>query len=43
MLSVRNTLTSSWKARYEGAGLRVVDYRDSFGQIVPPEGEIVVI
>lgn len=40
MLSVRQTLSTSWMARYQEAGIPMADYRDQKGHIELKEGVI---
>lgn len=43
MLSVRQTLSTEWMARYARAGIQMVDYRDMKGSITPETGKITII
>jgi hypothetical protein len=43
MLSVRQTLSTEWRARYTRAGISIVDYREVKGTIQPPVGAITII
>lgn len=43
MLSVRQTLSTSWSERYRKAGIKIADYRDQTGRIEPVIGDVQII